>query len=255
MFYLIETLFAFYLVARFDPEEILSIVMMAGVSVSVLSLIMVFLFPQFGVTESARDGLAWCGLFTDRTSAGKCMVFLLSPALIFRRRSRNYQLVIYILLLSVMTFMAHAATARIITVLYIAFMASISFPRKFGRRSSLLIVGTLLVAGASTVCVGLQFLPRILGAVGRNATLSGRTGIWSLLLGSIAKRPLLRIRILFVLAGPKGKSANVIVGAHWAFGYAHNGVLEIWLQLGLVGTVLFFVTLFSGDGKRMVLPS
>ena len=71
---------------------------------------------------------AWCGLFTDRTSAGKCMVFLLSPALIFRRRSRNYQLVIYILLLSVMVFMAHAATARIITVLYIAFMASISSP-------------------------------------------------------------------------------------------------------------------------------
>ena len=33
------------------------------------------------------------------------------------------------------------------------------------------------------------------------------------------------------------------------FGYAHNGILEICLQLGLVGTALFFVTLFQAIGN------
>ena len=33
------------------------------------------------------------------------------------------------------------------------------------------------------------------------------------------------------------------------FGYAHNGVLEICLQLGLVGTALFFVTLVQAIGN------
>ena len=62
-FYLIETLFAFYLVLKFDPEEILSIMMMTGLSISILSLITVFLFPRFGVMQSARDGAAWIGVF------------------------------------------------------------------------------------------------------------------------------------------------------------------------------------------------
>jgi len=33
------------------------------------------------------------------------------------------------------------------------------------------------------------------------------------------------------------------------FGYAHNGILEICLQLGFVGTALFFVTLVQGIGN------
>jgi exopolysaccharide production protein ExoQ len=248
-FYLIETLFAFYLVLRFDPEEILSIMMMAGVSISVLSLIMVFLFPQFGVSQSARDGLAWTGLFSDRTSTGKCMLYLLSPAIIFRRRSFNNRHMIYILLMLLMVFMAHAATARVILLLYIALMISMSVSRKFGRRSSLLIIGMFLAAGALTALVGLQFLPQVLGALGRNATLSGRTEIWTLVLASIAKRPILGYGFYSFWQGLRGESANIIVGAHWMFGYAHNGILEICLQLGFVGTALFFVTLVQGIGN------
>jgi exopolysaccharide production protein ExoQ len=248
-FYLIETLFAFYLVLRFDPEEILSIMMMAGVSLSVLSLIMVFLFPQFGVNQSARDGLAWTGLFTDRTSTGKCMLYLLTPAIIFRRRSFNNRHMLYILLMLIMVFMAHAATARVILLFYIALMISMSLSRKFGRRSSLLIIGMFIAAGALIAVVGLPILPRLLGALGRNATLSGRTEIWHLVLASIAKRPLLGYGYYSFWQGFKGESANIILGAHWMFGYAHNGILEICLQLGLVGTALFFATLFQAMGN------
>jgi exopolysaccharide production protein ExoQ len=249
VFYLIETLFAFYLVEKFDHEEIVDIAMMAGASIAVLCLIMVFLFPDVGVVHSARDGMAWCGLFTDRTSTGKCMVFLLSPAIIFRRRSSPYQHAIYILLLLIMVFMAHAATARVISLLYIALMASIRISSKFGRRSALLITGIFVGVGALIVGVGVQFLPRMLEALGRNATLSGRTIIWSLVLESIAKRPFLGYGFYAFWQGLTGESASIIAAAHWVFGYAHNGILEICLQLGLVGTALFFVTLFQAVGN------
>ena len=125
-FYLIETLFAFYLVLKFDPEEILSIMMMTGLSISILSIITVFLFPQYGVMQSARDGVAWIGVFADRTSTGKCMLYLLSPAIIFRRRSLQLSPHDLYLAMSIMVFMAHAATARVILLLYIALMASMT---------------------------------------------------------------------------------------------------------------------------------
>jgi O-antigen ligase len=46
-----------------------------------------------------------------------------------------------------------------------------------------------------------------------------------------------------------GESANSIVAAHWVFGYAHNGVLELWLQLGVVGVALFVITLIQAIGN------
>jgi exopolysaccharide production protein ExoQ len=141
--------------------------------------------------------------------------------------------------------MAQATTARIVLLLYMALMASISVNSKFGRRSSLLIFGTVLAAMALFVCVGLQYLPRVLEGIGKDATLTGRTGIWGLLLRSIAKRPLLGFGYDAFWEGVKGESANVILATHWVFGYAHNGIIEICLQLGLVGTAVFLVTLFQ----------
>ena len=73
-FYRIETLFAFYLVQKFDPEEILSIIMMAGSSICVLSLIMVFFFPRFVSTRpSTREHGTAC--LATEPAAGKFSYF------------------------------------------------------------------------------------------------------------------------------------------------------------------------------------
>src|SRR6202000_504560 len=126
------------------------------------------------VAQSVRDGIAWTGLFSDRTSTGKTMVFLLSPAVIFRRRSLNLYHLGYVALIAFLAFMAHAATARVITMLYIGLMGSVYLYGKFGRRSSLIIAGLLLSVGVLAAGVGILFLPQGLSALGRDATLSGR---------------------------------------------------------------------------------
>jgi O-antigen ligase len=63
---------------------------------------------------------------------------------------------------------------------------------------------------------------------------------------SIAKHPLLGYGFYAFWEGLTGESANVILAAHWMFGYAHNGLLEIVLQLGLVGTGVFLLTFVNG---------
>jgi exopolysaccharide production protein ExoQ len=243
-FYLLATLFAFYLVVKFTPEEILSLVMTAGFLLAVLGLMTVILLPRFGVMRSAH-GLAWNGVFGDRTTAGKSLVFLLTPAVILRRRSFDYRKVIYIGLMSLMIFRTDAMTARILAFVYVALMSLLGITRQFGRRSSLIIVGISLVTVLVGVCLALPHLPQLLEGLGKNATLTGRTGIWGLIVKSIAKRPLLGYGYYAFWEGLKGESANIIVGVHWVFGYAHNGLLEVCLQLGLVGTGIFLATLFQ----------
>jgi exopolysaccharide production protein ExoQ len=80
---------------------------------------------------------------------------------------------------------------------------------------------------------------------GRDPSLTGRTIIWKVLAHSILKRPLLGYGFYAFWQGIRGESANVIYLTHWSFGYAHNGIIEIFLQLGSVGVVIFFVTLFK----------
>ncbi len=247
--YLIETLFAFSLVLKWDHDELCSLVVKAGLSVSALSLILIFLFPQVAVVHGPYHTGAWNGVFADRTMAGKCLVFLISPAILFQRRSFRYRNMIYIALMSLMIFMAYAMTARMVLLAYIIFMAYIRIISRSGQRSALLMSGIFVMVAVSIACIGMLYMPLVLEGIGRNATLTGRTGIWSSLLLSVAKRPLLGYGFYAFWLGMTGESARVIVGTHWAFGYAHNGILEIWLQLGLVGTALFFVTLFQAIGN------
>ena len=71
------------------------------------------------------------------------------------------------------SFMAHAATARVISIFYIALMAAIRLYTTFGRRSSVVIAGILAAVGGVVISVGLLLSPLLLSALGRNATLSG----------------------------------------------------------------------------------
>jgi exopolysaccharide production protein ExoQ len=245
LFYVIETLFAFALVLKWGPDELRALMVKVGLSLTLISLVLVILFPRIAIIHGNIYAGAWKGVFGDRTAGAKSLVFLLSPVIIFRRTTFQYRYMIYILLASVLIFMAHAMTARVTLIGYIIFMAFVRIFTRYGRRSALVISGIFLGAAASIVYVGILYMPLVLKVMGKNATLTGRTGIWSSLLVSVAKRPLLGYGYHAFWLGLTGESARVIVGAHWAFGYAHNGILEICLQLGLLGTALFFVTLFQ----------
>ncbi len=203
-FYSIETLFAFYLIQKFDPKEILSIIMMTGGLVCALGLILIFLFPQVAIVHGPLHPGSWKGVFGDRTSGRQNpRIYLLSPAIIFRRRPFSYRHLIYIALMSLMIFMAQATTARIVLLLYIALMASMSVSSKFGRRSALLLFGMVLVVTASVVYIGLPYLPQVLEGMGKNATLTGRTGIWGSADKVDCQAAACGIRILCVLARRK----------------------------------------------------
>jgi exopolysaccharide production protein ExoQ len=244
LFYLIGTLFAYYLVIEFQPEEIMTLVSRLGVVVCLLSLVMVAFFPRFGLTASdARFGVAWQGIFIDRTGAAKCLVFFLSPALIPSARFSKVGRVFYISLLTFMILMAHSVAAIFVLGIYVVFLVLLRFGRKLDPRSSLAVFIVGIIALALLGQVAIEYGPAILQMFGRNPTLSGRTLIWSVLVESILKRPLLGYGYYAFWLGLKGESGRVLYAANWTFGYAHNGILEIFLQLGLVGVVVFFATL------------
>jgi len=75
--------------------------------------------------------------------------------------------------------------------------------------------------------------------VNRDSTLTGRTDIWSAVLLSISKRPLLGYGFDAFWLGMKGESANVLLSVRWPALHGHNGFLDLWLDLGAAGVVTF----------------
>jgi O-antigen ligase len=85
----------------------------------------------------------------------------------------------------------------------------------------------------------------ILRLLGKDPTLSGRTGIWRVVFLAIVKRPLAGFGYgaFWVANAPEATRLAVAAGdAH--LNNAENGVLQLWLELGLIGVLILLFVLF-----------
>lgn len=240
--YLFDTLFAFYLAARYDVEEIMDLVKMSGVAVALLGLVLIFTLPQYAVSSALRDAGAWQGIFPDRTSAAKCLTFLLSPALILKRRDLTWSRLAYICLLTLMIVKAHAVTAIVAVITLVIAMGALRIIGRVEDRAASLFIGLMGLVAVLLAVAGPFLAAALLGVLNRDATLTGRTDVWAAVIRSILKRPFLGYGYYAFWLGTNGESANVIDATGWMFGYAHNCILEVFLQLGLVGVAVLVFT-------------
>lgn len=243
-FYLLDTLFALCLVVSYSIEELMELCMMAGAVAGVLSLALVVTLPSVGMAGYTRAPGAWRGLFQDRNTCAMFSVFFLSPALSFGRLGFTYKRFAYVALMALLVLKAEAVTALLVLVAYVTFLVVLRAFRRLGPRTgvafAMILTPPFLIGG---VLLALHS-GDLLQLLGRDPTLTGRTEIWAVLFRSIAKRPLLGYGFYAFWLGLAGESANEIINANWVFGYAHNGALEVVLQLGLIG-LLLFLAMFS----------
>ncbi len=79
----------------------------------------------------------------------------------------------------------------------------------------------------------------ILGTIGKDATLTGRTDMWPYIIDMIAKEPWLGYGYSAFWQDWNSPGAAVWYAARWTPPNAHNGLLDLWLDLGLVGVLAF----------------
>jgi exopolysaccharide production protein ExoQ len=104
----------------------------------------------------------------------------------------------------------------------------------------------LLIAAELTVCASVLFLgasPDVLRAMGRDPTLTDRTAIWGLVIGLI-DNPILGTGFESFWLGQR--LVEVWKFYSWGPTQAHNGYLEIYLQLGWIGVLLLAVVIVTG---------
>jgi O-antigen ligase len=109
------------------------------------------------------------------------------------------------------------------------------------RRWRVVVPGLAAVGLAALVLV----LPRltwdeVAGTVGRDATLTGRTEIWSASLDALAARPALGYGYgaFWNLEQPVPEAHRIRTALYWDVPSSHNGVLDAALDLGWAGAAL-----------------
>ena len=230
---LVATTFGFYL-AMFNPREMLRLLAWALSLVMLASLIFTLLIPDIGIMSGTHDG-AWRGAFSHKNTLGAyalLSLIVLSSSTLGRHRWAAW------LLSGALLFLSNAKTPIIASTLLVGLFL---FARNLNQRSifsapKLALFCLFLGAATSLSLVGIE---AVLNLFGGDTTLTGRTRLWALVWESIQSR--------FWLG--HGFQTDLVEDlTRGGLPNAHNGLLEVWLGLGLVGAALilasFFQTLF-----------
>lgn len=106
-------------------------------------------------------------------------------------------------------------------------------------RSRMLVTGAVVAVLAALVSLALVFRGVLLGLLGKSSDLTGRAGIWEAVTELAGQRPWFGGGWAAIWA-PWNEQLGQLAkaGGIWQL-QAHNAWLDVWLQLGIVGLVIF----------------
>jgi O-antigen ligase len=242
-------LFGVYVGSRFALREQLRLLAcVAGVCV-VFSLI----FGILGLGNPVEDITdAWYGIFVHKNVLGRMMIlsiviFLVSAKAESEKKARLWfaaSLALVLLLL------ARSTTSLAVLAAMLVFLAS--YPALRCKKSGLIKAS---IAALAVSAIGLywasQNFEEILDFFGKDVTLTGRLQLWILSTMMALQDPWLGHGYNAFWLGPGSPSERILAVVQWDAPHAHNGLLELWLELGLVGVVLFLAGFICYVGRAI----
>ncbi len=230
-------LFGLYIAVRFPIRLQVAILITAMAALALATIGLATCFPSIGLDASAGHHFDWQGVFTQKNACGRAMV-LATAALLSNWRLSLGKVATLLLFLLVLLMSGSRGAWAIEGVLFAA-CGWLEVANRLQSRSRLLFLGASACLTASLAAVVLYNLPVLLSLMGRDATLSGRTEIWKQTWRFILERPVTGWGYAAFWRGLEGHSFEVAAALRFLVFHAHNGFLEIWLELGLPGLALF----------------
>jgi len=229
---LATTAFGIYFGSRFTVPQQLRLLGWTCALILFTSFFMALFLPQYGVDHLWSPG-AWQGIFPQKNYLGKAMVF--SVLVFYFARPPAGWWVRWVGIAGALCLLAlsKAATG---TVVFAAMVLTLPLYRLV-RSKLTVVIPVIIVIGVAAIGLGFLFYmiwPSLLGVLHRDPTLTGRTELWHAVLSSIMKRPWLGYGFnAFWMA--EGESSTVLQQVNWFAKGAHNGLLDVTLDVGILG--------------------
>ena len=235
-------LLSLYMASRFTlREQFRMVAWMLGISM-LLSVLLVFTQPHIAVHPWGPHVGAWKGIFDHKNTFGAYSVltsgvFFISA--IYAQKNKVLMWSLFVLCI-VAIFLSTSKTALVLSIVAILVVCLYKNFRWMGTKTVLLLNLSIFL-GIGAIGTLVAAWGPILRALGRDPTLTGRTLIWGFLIDyKIPNRPLLGYGRGMFWSNP-WFSSGIEAAAHHIPAHAHNGFIDLTLDVGLLG--LFFFAL------------
>ena len=211
----VTTAFGVYFATQFDVPKQLQLLAWACALVVCASFLFALFLPRFGIDRTLHYG-DWQGAFNQKNMLARAMV-LATLVFVFVRFRAGFLL----RWMGIAASFSLLVLSRSITgvIVFAIILASLPLYRLFRTRLSFAI--PVLVAALAAACTAIGLGYSTLPAISKRLWLGyGFNAFWQ---------------------GMKGESGYVLVAVGWAPKYAHNGFLDLVLDLGVLGLLVFAI--------------
>jgi O-antigen ligase len=220
-----------------------------------LSVLFIRFYPDLGRAYHMGEPM-FTGVCVQKNSLGQLLVILGTYycwELVVKRKSviseKRVPSSVFLIMLPMilwLLYMAHSATAVACVIIVLSFLLFCRLPAMVKKPQRILGYGLVTILLFELLDITLDIKDNIIRMLGREPDLTDRTPVWNMVLDMVTN-PLIGAgyesfwsgnRLIDIWARMGVSSGGII--------QAHNGYIEIYLNLGIVGLVLLIGTIIDG---------
>ena len=231
--------FAMYLGTTFHGHCLPRLLTHCAFIMGLLSILMVFAVPSIGVHQDVNAGM-WRGIWYEKNQMGMVMAAggTAAAAWAASEDGRWKTPLLTILLCFLLVLAARSKTSLLCIMLGVGMVGALWTLKRGGPALAVAAVWMGVVGGAAGWWLWTYESAEILAALGKDPSLTGRTGIWDALFVKIAERPWTGYGYNAFWGLDSEPALWVRYQTGWVVPSAHNGWIDLLVQLGWPGAIL-----------------
>jgi len=237
-------IFSVYAFVFFTRDEFWEVLYDISLIISISSFVIIPLLPELAIMPEGLHQGDWRGVFLHKNALGNYMaiiniVFFVS----IRKKYRiNISIVGYFLswLLIIGSGSKTSLAASIFIHVSMLFLQLIK-SKKFSYRLILGLSSIPIILIAIFIILNYKKIAYLLGG---SESLTGRIPLWYNVILAISKAPILGYGYTAFWGSELG-SMKFMTNTDWLSGKSHNAFLDVWLDLGIIGLILFIVLIVN----------
>jgi exopolysaccharide production protein ExoQ len=246
------TLLGLYLAVTFELREMLQLLAWLLGALALLSLIYIFARPEYGLYVDMRK-VSWRGVFQHKNYLGRYMTLAAMVFLTLALHGRHRMLYWAGFVLSVVLVLGSDSKSSWL-ILIVLLLVAVGYPLLRLNLALTLPLACAAVIMLSSAAAWLWVnLYVVLDLLNRDVTLTGRGDLWAAVVEMIRQRPWLGYGYGAFWLGMDGPSSYIVMLINWDAPHAHNGFLDISLDVGLLGLAIFSMLLGSNIVRMLML--
>ncbi|MCW5313877.1 O-antigen ligase family protein [Nostoc sp. KVJ3] len=238
---------AIYLAMRYSLREQMRLIAWALGTAAILSMFFSAFIPGY-IHQSPELGGMWSGIYGHKNELGYMMAWSAGVFLHLAISGHRYRWLMWAvcgisICLIILSRSTTSLTILLTMILLLPFYKS--FQKTNYKLQVIMITSALMILIVSSVLL-INNADTVVGTSGKDLTFNGRSDLWELVMSKIWERPWLGYG--FSGFWTSNAASNLRATYDWASN-AHNGFLELLLELGFLG----FLTFVAGFVRFFVM--